>query len=921
MKEAASVLLLTVLIFSGSIPLMAQNRGASASSQAGQKQAATGKKNSDSTSFDSADAFTDGNGVWVRWRMNQEVNSEGFYLYRIDNYGRNLVTDNFTLGAGYRSREIRTIGRQYSTFDPEGTANATYEIENVSLDGSTTATMRVSPKSVSDISTVTGNSSTFFQSKSSPESFSITSTAQALPYDLASQVSSFQAAPDPNKQKLVASLGGVKIGIKNAGIYRVTFAQLQAAGFDTGSNTTNWQLFTDGIEQAITINTTGGYVEFYGKPIDAPEADTRTYYLILGASAGKRIATRLSRAGLSTVVSQAYDQTSVNKERTVYIPDVLNGDAENYWGRPINTTGTTKSFNLSGVPTSGSVIVTFSALGFSSTAHSINLTLNNNFIGTLTGFSNLAENSIQIPIQANLLLEGSNSLKMQSTVSGDLSWFDTFNIQYSRKYLASQNQLSFHTENFKIAGLDGFTSPNIRVFDTTIDGSPVLISNLSALQNGVTYGVSMPAAQSRVFFAVEDSGIQQAVSVSQNTPSSLSTTGHNASLVIISYPDFMNLPVDPTCVAGSANYPGCLPPARQWAVYRQGQGTSVEVVNIDDVYDEFNYGAPSPNAVRDFLAYAKNNWQTPPRYVLLMGDGSNDPKNYTGFGYFNFVPPKSINTNFGEAPSDDGLVDFNNDGLAEMAIGRIPARKSATILDVLNKVKVFESSGKSLKGSGALMSYDKVTSTDTFFLNMSQTLAGNMPSAVAKTYISRLDTNATLNLIASINSGKYIINYSGHGSGSAQGYTLPRLLANTDLYTLDKKLNDNVPTLTNTTAPSVVVSLSCLNGFFVDPQIGNVSIGELLLSLGSGDFTVASSANTGGGAVAVWASTAETTTDVQQVMGNEFYKQVGLGTLAGNSDPRLGDFILDAKTVIPFGTDVRLSWALLGDPMLKLKAQ
>jgi hypothetical protein len=56
-------------------------------------------------------------------------------------------------------------------------------------------------------------------------------------------------------------------------------------------------------------------------------------------------------------------------------------------------------------------------------------------------------------------------------------------------------------------------------------------------------------------------------------------------------------------------------------------------------------------------------------------------------------------------------------------------------------------------------------------------------------------------------------------------------------------------------------------------------------------------------------------------MGNEFYKQVGLGTLPGKTDPRLGDFIIDAKAAISFGQDVRSSWVLLGDPMLKLKAQ
>ncbi|HBR57679.1 MAG TPA: hypothetical protein DEA22_09450, partial [Blastocatellia bacterium] len=71
---------------------------------------------------------------------------------------------------------------------------------------------------------------------------------------------------------------------------------------------------------------------------------------------------------------------------------------------------------------------------------------------------------------------------------------------------------------------------------------------------------------------------------------------------------------------------------------------------------------------------------------------------------------------------------------------------------------------------------------------------------------------------------------------------------------------------------------------------------------------------TNGGAIVVWSSTGLTTADVQEVMGQRFYNQLGAGNLT-----RMGDLIKDAKTVIPFGRDVRLSWALLGDPMLKVR--
>ena len=67
-------------------------------------------------------------------------------------------------------------------------------------------------------------------------------------------------------------------------------------------------------------------------------------------------------------------------------------------------------------------------------------------------------------------------------------------------------------------------------------------------------------------------------------------------------------------------------------------------------------------------------------------------------------------------------------------------------------------------------------------------------------------------------------------------------------------------------------------------------------------------------AVSAWSSSGLTTPDIQEVMATRFYKQIGAGNIT-----RLGDLINDAKTVISGGRDVKLSWVLLGDPMLKMK--
>jgi hypothetical protein len=87
-------------------------------------------------------------------------------------------------------------------------------------------------------------------------------------------------------------------------------------------------------------------------------------------------------------------------------------------------------------------------------------------------------------------------------------------------------------------------------------------------------------------------------------------------------------------------YPALAPLVAQ----RQAQGFTVAVVNVEDVFDEFSYGTHTPQAIRDFLALAKNSWAQGPAYLLLVGDASYDPRNYLGAGNFDFVPSKQIDT-------------------------------------------------------------------------------------------------------------------------------------------------------------------------------------------------------------------------------------------------------------------------------------
>jgi hypothetical protein len=62
-------------------------------------------------------------------------------------------------------------------------------------------------------------------------------------------------------------------------------------------------------------------------------------------------------------------------------------------------------------------------------------------------------------------------------------------------------------------------------------------------------------------------------------------------------------------------------------------------VAIEDVYNQFGFGEEGPDPVKAFIAYAYPFWQRPsPRYVLLLGDATYDPKDFLKTGTKDRVP-------------------------------------------------------------------------------------------------------------------------------------------------------------------------------------------------------------------------------------------------------------------------------------------
>ena len=141
-------------------------------------------------------------------------------------------------------------------------------------------------------------------------------------------------------------------------------------------------------------------------------------------------------------------------------------------------------------------------------------------------------------------------------------------------------------------------------------------------------------------------------------------------------------------------------------------------------------------------------------------------------------------------------------------------------------------------------------------------LPDNMPvNAVNRA--GQSDEAARNQILTGLNSGPALVTFAGHGSVGV--WTGAGLLRASD-----------AATLTNGARLPVVVSLTCLNGYFANPH--TQSLAESLLLAPDG------------GAAAVWASSALTLPDAQAGMSQAFFR-----VAYRNEATRIGEAIRQAK--------------------------
>ena len=207
-------------------------------------------------------------------------------------------------------------------------------------------------------------------------------------------------------------------------------------------------------------------------------------------------------------------------------------------------------------------------------------------------------------------------------VNVGLDWFEA---TYWRSYRALNGYLaasSGDAADLYQLGTTGFTSSAIRVYDITDPVDPVrlTVDASHVAQAGSEYTLDFQ----------DSTGVSPRRYVVFDRPRLL--------------PAGRYTPVTRrrlTAATGELDYVVIVPEAFQTAVdplvaLRQSEGLGTFVAPLESVYDEFNGGRKSRWAIKRFLRYALENWNA--RFVVLVGDGSADPRNLLGGAGTDWVP-------------------------------------------------------------------------------------------------------------------------------------------------------------------------------------------------------------------------------------------------------------------------------------------
>ncbi len=382
---------------------------------------------------------------------------------------------------------------------------------------------------------------------------------------------------------------------------------------------------------------------------------------------------------------------------------------------------------------------------------------------------------------------------------------------------------------------------------------------------------------------------------------------------------------------------------------RVKQGYTVRVVDVTRIYDGYSGGYVDPAAIRSFLKDAYSTWKNPkPVSVVLVGDGTYDPKNYEKKDRTPaLIPPymkEGIDRWLGEAACDNCYGHFDDGATLfamDLMVGRFPIKDAPELALIVGKIVSYETATDVMapwRNTTLYLAdnYLKPSATTSSCLTGCRDSAGNFAAhsdAVRSLNPNRDNTNLTPRVyydpfplyqtppaqndwwrvvdrdqararaLAGLQDGPALVVYNGHANLWNMG-ELEKAGTSDRVFMLS--LNDPF-TLYKPNQLFVQLSMTCLTAAFATPANSGTTIDEA--------FFLAQR----GGAVAVWGSSG-----LSLVEGHEALQVGFFGKLFAKPGTavRLGDLLdagyLNLSLSAPGNEDILQSFMLLGDPLTRL---
>ena len=474
---------------------------------------------------------------------------------------------------------------------------------------------------------------------------------------------------------------------------------------------------------------------------------------------------------------------------------------------------------------------------------------------------------VEVELGTGLLQEGENTLEIEEVGDTEAQYsmvmLDRFEVSYPAQLIADEGKLE---GSFSQSGVANMVSPPAEIFDVT-DAEPRRLTGVGAVQDELSFRV-----ESGHHYL--STSLVKAPEVRLGQSTGLKKAWSRAEYLVIGPREF-------------------LPAAEPLLAHRRNEGLIAGAIATEDIYDEFGYGEATPESVRDFLSYVYHHWSEPTlRYVVLLGDGTYDTKDYLATGVKSQVPVKIVKTRYMWTASDPWYGAINGDDiLPDVAIGRLPAASVGEVQVLVQKILAYES-GEGAPEAPFVLITDNPDLAGNFDADAEEIASTVLKDeGLEKIYLSQLGSSGARGAILNaFDQGASMMSYMGHGA--------IHLWANENLFDIWQ-----VDSLSSQEQQPLLLTMNCLNGYFHFPYFNSLSE-ELLKAEGKG-------------IIAAFSPTGLSLNDP----AHRFHMAL-LEQLVNQGHARLGDAVLAGQAAYA-GTgafpELLSIYHLLGDPALRLR--